>query len=232
MAGDAPLVTDAPRGTRSVVDSLFDGITNPHEADVNLFTEVYPPTIKYDAKNPGTVFGAGRINKNAPVALKREREVLTGLYSFSPECIKLQRTFADTVDATVQPELDDDLFSLNGMHVSMATVKTVSGYPQLPVSALPRDNAKFIHDLGLAGKMTIRQKEIATAVWRKVWGSYKPSAINIPKQSATGPVRMTNDPEYKLQYLLAMQTHGRTERMLNTFMSGDLGPTPRSPASP
>lgn len=160
------LVTDAPRGTRSVVDSLFDGTRNPHIDNVDLFTEVYPPVIRYDEKNPGSVFGAGRVNKNAPVAQKRAREIVTGLYSFDPECIKMQRGFADTADKEVQPELDKDLFSLNGMHVSMATVKTVSGYPQLPVSALPRNNAKFVKDLGLAGKMNAKQREIATAVWK------------------------------------------------------------------
>lgn len=223
MSDYTPLVTDSPRGGTSVSETLFDGVTNPHILDVDLFTKVYPITVRYDDKNPGSVFGAGNTNKNKPVAEKRAREILPGIYSFDPDMIRLQRTFATTVDSTVKPDIDSESFSLNGMHTTMATVMTVSGLPQLPVSALPRDNAKFIQELGLSGKLTPRQHAIATRVWDIVWGSYKPSSINIPKLSATGPVRMTNDPEYKLQHVLAMQSHGRMESMLKTFMSGDLG---------
>ncbi|ACM91122.2 P2 [Pseudomonas phage phi2954] len=218
-----PLVTGGDRGFESVAKSLFDGVHNPHIANPTLFNDTYPKTITFDPKNPGSVFGAGNTNRNKPVAQRNAREVLPGIYSFDPDMIKFQRRFATSVDADLKPEIDENLFSLNGMHTNMATVMTVSGFPQLPVSALPRDNAKFVKQLGLAGKMTTRQRAVATAVWDLVWGSYKPSAINIPKLSATGPVRMTNDPEYKLQFALAMQTHGRMERMLQTFMSGDLG---------
>lgn len=220
---DCLVIPGVVRGTESVKDNFFNGTDNLFEGKPDLFTKLYPPVGEYDPDNVMSVFANGRVNANKPVASKEAKQILTGVYSFDQPVIELQRYWTNLVDDNIKPELDEDNFTLNGLHQSVASVRTVSGYPQLPVSALPRSNAAERKHLGLSEKMTSRQREIAQAVWREVWGNFKPSAINIPKKSATGPSRNTNDHVYKLNYCLGMLANNNVNNLLRDFGRGDLG---------
>lgn len=218
---DPLIVTGVDRSNVRLSENLFDGVVNHHEGRPELFAGLYPPVIEYDPSNPMSLFSTGRSNANMMVAMKKPREILTGIYSFDGPTLKMQRTFSETCDAEIKPELDDELYPINGLHVPMSSVRSVAGYPQLPVSALPRDNSEERASLGLAEKLTLRQRQIAEAVWHKVWGSLKLSAMNIPKHSSSGAIRSVNDAEFKLQYCLGMFSGNRYNTMLKTFMNND-----------
>lgn len=215
------IAPDVARATERVGDHLFNGSVNHHEGDETLFARMYPAVVGYDPSNPMSLFNNGRVSAHQPVAPKKAKEVLTGIYSFDHPLINMQRTFSYEVDRQIKPDLDDELYPLNGLHAPMASVRTVAGYPQTPVSALPRSNAEERKSLGLADKMTPRQRQIAEAVWDQVWGHYSPSAVKVPKMSNSGPIRNVNDAEFKLQYALALFANGSYDQLLATFMSGD-----------
>lgn len=223
MSNSVLVLPGIKRGTESLANHLFDGVTNQHESDPTLFTKLYPSVSEYDPKNAMSVFTGGRVGANVMVAGRKAREIMTGVYSFDEPTLNMQRIFSNLVNEKIKPELDAELFTTNGLHTTADSIRSVSGYPQLPVSALPRSNAKERERLGLAEKMTLRQREIAISVWDEVWGNLKPTAINIPKFSATGPSRNVNDAEYKLQYCLGMFSNNRYNSMLKTFKSEDLG---------
>lgn len=216
------IVTDTVRGTDSVGDHLFNGVVNHHENDFDAFTRMYGPLPGYDSKNPTTLFANANQTGKQMVAPRRPREILTGMYSFDTQVLLFQREFVKRVNDAVQPKLDPDGFSLNGLHTTFDSVRSVSGYPQLPVSALPRSNVGLLKSLQLQSKMTTRQREIATAIWRRVWGHLAPTAIKIPKMSTSGPPRNVNDAEMKLQYALALYSGNRFNGYLEAFASGDL----------
>ena len=215
------IVTSEPRGTDHVGDYLFDGHVNLHEEDPGIFTRIYDRLPGYKADNPTSLFANARQTATMQVAPKKAREILTGIWSFERPVLEFQRAFTKEVDSRIKPELDEEGASLNGLHTTMASVRSVAGYPQLPVSALPRSNVHLLNDLGLQSKMTPRQRDIATAIWCEVWGHLKPTAIKIPKQSATGPARNVNDAEYKLQYALALFSQNRVNGYIKAFVSGD-----------
>lgn len=215
------IIPGVDRSKFSLRENLFDGITNHHEGRIELYSGLYPPVIDFKPDNPMSLFSTGRASANMMVASKKPREILTGMYSFDVPTLNMQRTFSETCDAEVKPELDDELYPVNGLHVKMASVRSVSGFPQLPVSALPRDNSMERESLGLAAKLTPRQRQIAEAVWDQVWGHLKPSAMNIPRHSNSGAIRSVNDSEFKLQYCLGMFSNGRYNAMLKTFVKGD-----------
>lgn len=216
------IVTDAVRGSGRVGDYLFDGVTNHHDVDPDTYTKMYGPLVGYDSKNPTTLFANARQSGTQMVAPKRAREILTGVYSFDPQVLAFQREFVKRANAVAKPELNADGFSLNGLHTTFDSIRSVSGYPQWPVSALPKSNIGLLKDLGLQDRMTPRQVDIAKAVWRKVWGHMKPTAVKIPKMSTSGPPRNVNDAEMKLQYALALYSGNRYNGYLSAFTSGDI----------
>jgi hypothetical protein len=217
-----PLVTPGvKRGTESLRDHLFDGEVNHHPDDPDLFAKLYDPLIKFDYGNAFSVVADGRANMHRQVAEKKEREILTGVFSFDDPVLELQRAFVRDANAEAQPMLNEQGFSLNGLHATADSIKTVSGCPQVPVSALPKNNAFVRQEDGLAEKMNAKQVAISKAVWRLVWSRLKPSAINIPRDSASGSPRNVNDHEYKLQFALAAFVPDTMESILRTFMSGD-----------
>lgn len=219
---EARIVTDAPRNSESVGDHLFDGVNNHHDEDPDAYTRMYGPLVGYDPRNPTTLFANARQTGTQLVAPRKAREILTGIYSFEPTVLAFQREFVKRANAVGQPELNSDGFSLNGLHTTFDSVRSVSGYPQWPVSALPKSNVGLLRDLKLQEKMTPRQVQIAKEIWRRVWGHMKPTAIKIPKMSTSGPPRNVNDAEMKLQYALALFSGNRYNGYLDAFKSGDI----------
>lgn len=215
---------DVKRGSESVASVKFDGSTNPFAADPGLFARVYDDLVGFDIKDPTSAFPNARAMERTPVADVRFREILPDMFSNHRPVLEFQRAFSNEIDRQVQPDIDErDGSSRNGLHSSFASIRTVSGYPQLPVSALPRSNSALLQRLGIAERMTDWQVEIARAVWKRVWSHLKPTSIKIPKLSAAGPPRGVSDEIYKLHYALSLI--GRPSAVtgyLRAFSTGDV----------
>jgi hypothetical protein len=209
-------------GESSVTELIRKRGENPHVDDPTLYGRVFNPLPAFVSSNVGSIFADHRANHLKPLYRQEALLTLPGLTSFDPESIGHLREFSDLADREVKADIDDELFSRNGLHTNMQSLKTVAGYEQIPISAVPRRNHRFItEELGLKGQMTGRQKEIFTSLWRLVFSTFKPSAVNIPRISQSGPRRRTTDHVWKEHYLLALLNPRRLERFLSTVEGGD-----------
>lgn len=199
----------------------FDGKSNPHLSDASMFGRMYKPLPPVDLKNGTSFIITAREKAKRPVIRKEAREVLTGVFTFNPVFLKFLRGFSHAVEQAIEPDFDSDLFTRNGLHQTGDTFRVVAGYPQEPVSALPRSNKEERARLGLGASLTQRQKTIARLVWKEIWSSFKLTSLKIPHLSTSGAPRDVPDAGYKTQYFLAMQHPGRLEQCLASFERGD-----------
>nr|QYF49793.1 MAG: putative RNA-dependent RNA polymerase [Guangxi cystovirus 17] len=201
----------------------FDGRVNPYSSEegTERFRQSYPVVRSYRPGNPTSLFANARQTGKTPMVRKQPREWVTGVYTFDHAHLKFARSLTEDL-SRIRPDIDDDGFSRNGLHSGFDSLRTVAGYPQEPVSALPRDNATMLEDLGIQQSMSPRQLRIAERVLRSIFSELNPKAVRIPKQSTSGPVRNVSDSEYKLQYGLHVFSMQRYNAYLDDFMKGDL----------
>nr|QYF49730.1 MAG: putative RNA-dependent RNA polymerase [Guangxi cystovirus 9] len=201
----------------------FDGVTNPYAVrdGSSLFRRSYPVVRSYVTGNPASLFANARQSGRMPIVSKRAREWLPGVFTFDHEHLEFARAFTKELES-LKPEFDDEGFSLNGLHATFDSVRTVAGYPQSPVSALPRNNAAVRQDLGLQESMAPKQRRIAEELLDRIFRRMYPKAIRVPKNSTSGPVRNVSDEVYKLHYGLYVFSSSRYDSYLSSFASGDL----------
>nr|QYF49663.1 MAG: putative RNA-dependent RNA polymerase [Henan cystovirus 1] len=208
-------------GTKPVA---FDGESNPYDSEdaTSVFRSSYPSVRSYVPGNASSLFANARQSGKMPIVSKKTREVFPGMYTFDFPYLAFLRDFTKSLNEELKPEIDSEGFSLNGLHETFDSIRTVAGYPQMPVSALPRDNSALRKDLGLQDRMSPKQVKIAEMVMHRVFRRIHPKAIRVPKNSTSGPVRNVSDEVYKLHFALWIFSNNRFEDYLNCFASGDL----------
>lgn len=201
----------------------FDGITNHLALDPEAYSRTYSDLPPLVPSNPSSYLLTAVEKAKRPVIRKEGRECITGANTFDPTHRRFLTSFRDGINDFFgdTPTFDADGFTTNGMHTNGDSIMTIAGYPQEPVSALPKDNSGERKRLGLGSKLTVRQKEIAVAVWREVWSHMKLSSIKVPKMSTSGPIRDVTDANWKMDYALAMQNQRRQERQFKMVAEGD-----------
>lgn len=216
-----PAVTRAKRGTIRSKDHVFDGIANEFSLDPDLYTRMYDRLPPISEDNPASLFSNARQHPNTPVAPLSPRQILPGAWSFDHTVLKFQRELTTEQNDHLKPELDEDGFTLNGLHSTFDSIRSVSGYPQLPVSALPRNNRQANIDLGLQDKMTRKQRSLAEKFCHLMMSELDLTAIHIPKMSNCGAPRNVNDSELKMNYALNLFSGDKFNSLLKTYASHD-----------
>nr|QYF49754.1 MAG: putative RNA-dependent RNA polymerase [Guangxi cystovirus 12] len=205
---------------RSVKPPYFDGVVNPYSDPEVDFRDAYPVVKSYVPGNPTSLFANARQSGKMPIVRQQAREWITGIYTFDRSNLEFLRNFTRSL-SSLKADIDDEGFSRNGLHAGFDSIRTVAGYPQQPISALPFDNSLLLEDLGLQKKMTSRQVLIAETLMEKIFSGLKLTAIRVPKMSTSGAVRNVSDSVYKLNYGLWVFSNNRWDSYLTTFMSGN-----------
>lgn len=212
------VVGTAKRATRHV----FDGEVNPFLADPTMYSSLYSSLPAVDPKNASSYLLTAREKAKRPVIRKDGKECLPGADTFNPVHRSFLTKFSQGInDHFGEPSFDEDGFTTNGMHTTGESMMTIAGYPQEPVSALPKSNKGERERLELGEKLTQRQKDIARAVWGEVWSHIKLSSIKVPRLSTSGPIRDVTDANWKIDYALAMQNQRVQDRQFKLIESGD-----------
>lgn len=202
---------------------LFDGSVNPFSDDPLLYSRLYDTLPPVDVKNPSSYLLTAKEKAKRPVVRKEGKTCLPGLDTFDPIHRQFLTKFKNGINELFgdTPVFDKDGFTTNGMHTNGDAMMTIAGYPQEPISALPRSNKGERERLGLGKSMTLRQRQIAEAVWHEVWSHIKLSSIKVPRFSTSGPIRDVTDANWKINYALAMQHEGRQSTQFKMVEAGD-----------
>jgi hypothetical protein len=122
------------------------------------------------------------------------------MWSFDEPVLNYQRDLDRILSADLKVEMDDELFTRNGIHTDFSRLKTVSGYFMNPMSYVPSDNSLYRKELGLDVEMTERHRKIHEELWDIVFSHAVPSSVNVAKISQGGMRRFSADPQWKLDY--------------------------------
>lgn len=166
-------------------------------------------------------FGNGTGNHKKPLITRSGREVLPGIYSNDSRTLNFISKLKEKLNDRLKPDLDANGMTTNGIHANFDKLCTVSGWMMNPMSYALKDNGDYRKSLGLTPGYTPRQRQIATNVWKLLFGSFKPSPVKITKKSSSGPIRFTTDHVWKQDFALYVYEAKNFETILNLVEKGD-----------
>lgn len=159
---------------------------------------------EYDASNP---FWFARMFRNfrAPLPVRRSVEVLPGVYSFDDTFLKFLRELSNQLNdhPGLTPTLDRNMMvGQNAIHTSFDRIRTVAGYASSPLSYPAVNNNLICEELGIPKDFrSERHRQIFDELMDITFGSWKPTAIKVPKHSTNGfPMQFVYDASYKREY--------------------------------
>lgn len=175
-----------------------------------------------DEKGLTDYFANGVGNHKTPLVRdKALRPMFMREWSDSLDYINFQRISSDLFNNSFTPDLDDELFTENGIHRHFDSFRTVAGYPQFPMSWTPIDNAGFRRELGLPDKMTPRQVAIFKETFRLIFKEATVTHVNVAKGSTSGIPIFTTDPQWKLAYSRWIMEPARFDSLFSMLGKND-----------
>lgn len=186
------------------------------------YEEVYGKLPPVTAEDRSLLFANGAAAHHVPLVTHKSQEMLDGIRTFDPRFLTFLDELADALDSEFEPDLDENLFSLNGVQAGFGKLKCVSGYPQTPMSYTMTDNSSYRESLGLTSGYTDVQRQIAEETWRLVFSVAKVTSINVPKLSGGGVRRFSHDVQWKLAIAEWLLEPGNIEAVLTLIEKGDL----------
>lgn len=152
------------------------------------------------------------IRENAPLRsfVGRRRgnaglEVMPGIYSDSPEFLAMTEWLVEQLEADprLQPAVQKNGLSANGLAGGYARLLTVAGYRAYPTQVAQEDNSGVRAEKDLPSNwLEERHRAIAMAIYRRMLGRGKPAPCRIKKQATTGVPDMTRDIDVKKRHYL------------------------------
>lgn len=199
------------------VEKAFWGRVAPAE-----YKATYPALPKVTADSDlGELFANGVADHRKPLLTRQSLQLLPGVYSFDRPVLEFQRELSNLLDRELTPELDEEMFSTNGLQAPFAKLRSPAGYLQNPMSYKAVDNAKIREELKLHAGYTPRQRAIAREVWNLVWAECIASPVNVPKLSAGGMRRFSKDAQWKMAFAQWLLETDNCEQMLNAVDDAD-----------
>lgn len=172
------------------------------------FSKWKKPSYFKDRDDLEAAFAYGGNKHKLPLVTRKPIWVLPKVSSFDPRFLNFVRELSNTLSREITPHLDKETgYTTNGVYSDFAPLKTVPGWMMNPMSAIMVDNHAYrTGELKLEAKYDVVGRAIATNVWRLIFGSYKPSALKVNKNSSSGALRFTADEEWKIEFALFVFT--------------------------
>lgn len=216
LAGIAGYKSSTSRGTTPQVQPTWGKI--PPER----YLAEYGVLPKVTEDDRSLLFANGSSTHHVPLIGRKSQEMLDGIYTFDSRFLEFMRELVDKFNSEFSAELDENLFTLNGVHSSFDKLRCVSGVPQTPMSYTMVDNAPYRESLGLTAGYSLRQRQIAEEAWRVVFSHAKVVGVNVPKLSSGGMRRFSRDVQWKLAIAEWLLEPDHIERVLTLIEKGDL----------